>query len=344
MAGERILIVDHDEAAAGECLQLLSAQNFSAEAAGVGLSLLKMSREAFDLILVELSLPEMSGLKLLQRIESMADGVPVVVMAGPGQLQKAVLALKFGARGFITRPFTPREFSIALQAALKKARPVARAKEDGDLLEVLENAHFEAMKALAQAIEAKDHYTGGHCDRMVKYSVAIASEMGLSQLEKKFLRYAAALHDIGKIGIPESILNKPGKLTPEEYEVMKAHPVKGAAIIRGVSFLAPVVPVIYHHQECYDGRGYPGGLTGEEIPLGSRIVAVLDTFDAMTSDRPYRKALPLERAFEELRRYSNRQFDPFIVDLFLRLWEERSWSLQHFSHGYVPGGEIHPTA
>ncbi len=125
---------------------------------------------------------------------------------------------------------------------------------------------------------------------------------------------------------------------------MKAHPVKGAAIIRGVSFLAPVVPVIYHHQECYDGRGYPGGLTGEEIPLGSRIVAVLDTFDAMTSDRPYRKALPLERAFEELRRYSNRQFDPFIVDLFLRLWEERSWSLQHFSHGYVPGGEIHPTA
>ncbi|MFQ5780644.1 MAG: HD-GYP domain-containing protein, partial [Nitrospiria bacterium] len=183
-------------------------------------------------------------------------------------------------------------------------------------------SHFESVKVLAQAIEAKDLNTSGHCDRMVEYALAVADRLGLSQEEKRHLGYGAALHDIGKIGIHESILNKPGKLTEEEYEAMKAHPGIGAEIIKDIEFLSDVVPLIYSHQERYDGTGYPEGLAGEEIPVGARIIAVLDTFDAMTSNRPYRKALPIEAVFSELRRCRGTQFDPNIVDAFIAIIKE----------------------
>lgn len=191
------------------------------------------------------------------------------------------------------------------------------------LFEDLQRTHFEAMKALAQAIEAKDQYTRGHCDRTVEYAMAIAEKLTLSDEEKKALRYAAFLHDVGKIGIHESILAKEGRLTEDEYRMMQSHPSLGADIIKGVEFLEPVVPLVYHHQERYDGKGYPAGLIGEAIPLGARIVAVLDTFDAMTSNRPYRKAMPLDKALAELRRCAGTQFDPQVVGAFVTVLEER---------------------
>jgi response regulator RpfG family c-di-GMP phosphodiesterase len=199
----------------------------------------------------------------------------------------------------------------------------AIAIENVRLFEDLQRAHFEAMKALAQAIEAKDHYTRGHCDRTVEYAMAIAEKLRLPDDERKSLRYAAFLHDVGKIGIHESILSKEGRLTEEEYRMMQTHPSMGADIIRGVEFLAPVVPLVYYHQERFDGKGYPEGLAGESIPLGARIVAVLDTFDAMTSNRPYRKAMSLTQATAELRRCAGTQFDPVVVDAFIAVLEER---------------------
>ncbi|HTP41031.1 MAG TPA: HD domain-containing phosphohydrolase [Nitrospiria bacterium] len=199
----------------------------------------------------------------------------------------------------------------------------AIAIENIRLFEDLQRTHFEAMKALAQAIEAKDQYTRGHCDRTVEYAMAIAEKLSLTDEEKKALRYAAFLHDVGKIGIHESILAKEGRLTEEEYRMMQSHPSLGADIIKGVEFLEPVVPLVYHHQERYDGKGYPAGLVGEAIPRGARIVAVLDTFDAMTSDRPYRKAMPLDRALAELRRCAGSQFDPQVVEAFIAVLEER---------------------
>ena len=199
----------------------------------------------------------------------------------------------------------------------------AIAIENIRLFEDLQRTHFEAMKALAQAIEAKDHYTRGHCDRTVEYAMAIAETLGLPEEERKSLRYAAFLHDVGKIGIHEAILAKEGRLTEEEFRMMRAHPSLGAEIIKGVEFLKPVVPLVYHHQERYDGKGYPEGLSGEAIPLGARIVAVLDTFDAMTSDRPYRKAMPLAQAIVELRRCAGSQFDPRVVEAFIGVLEAR---------------------
>lgn len=188
----------------------------------------------------------------------------------------------------------------------------------------LKESRFDSIKALAEALETKDVYTRGHSDRMVDYAIRIADRLGLSEEEKEYLRYGAILHDIGKIGIPDHILNKPGRLDNEEYDIMKSHPVKGADIIREISFLNPVVPMVLHHQERYDGKGYPSGLAGEDIPIGARIISVLDAYDAMMSDRPYRPAPGASRAIEELKRYSGTQFDPKVVSTFLDILAEES--------------------
>jgi HD-GYP domain-containing protein (c-di-GMP phosphodiesterase class II) len=203
------------------------------------------------------------------------------------------------------------------------------AVENAKLFEVIETKnreleafYFETINALTQAIEVKDVYTGGHGDRLVDFAISVAERLKVSDEEKIWLKYAAALHDIGKIGVKEAILTKPGKLTPEEYEEMKTHPAKGAEIIKELKFLAPVVPIVYHHQERYDGKGYPSGLSGQQIPIGSRIVAVLDAFDAMTTNRPYRRGLPMDVAINELRRYSGVQFDPQVVEAFIQVMSE----------------------
>lgn len=321
MVRERILIIENGDDLPEQSLAILSDHHYETESAkDVHQALGRLSEQPFDLILADLSLPEMNGLQLLHRINKIHGDVPAVVMANSGSIQKAVLSLKLGVQGFVIKPFTPQELLTVVEMALQKDLRVRQEKMR--LLETLESVHFDVIKALSQAIQVKDHYTGDHCDRIVEYSRDIAEKFCLSPVEKKVLAYAAALHDIGKIGIPEAILNKPGRLTEEEYVIMKTHPEKGAAIIQGVGFLAPVIPLIYHHQERYDGLGYPDGLAGEEIPLGSRIVAVLDTFDAMTSDRPYRKALPVERAVAELKRFTHQQFDPLVVDAFLQVLEE----------------------
>jgi response regulator RpfG family c-di-GMP phosphodiesterase len=181
----------------------------------------------------------------------------------------------------------------------------------------LEEAQFDAIKALAEALETKDAYTRDHSDRALLHAVAVAEKMGLSDLHKERLKYAAILHDIGKIGVPEQILNKPAKLTEEEYEIMKTHPEKGAEIIKHIKSLAAVVPLVLYHQERYDGKGYPTGLAGDKIPIESRIVSVLDAFDAMTSDRVYRASPGRKFAVEELKRFAGTQFDPDVVQAFL---------------------------
>lgn len=190
----------------------------------------------------------------------------------------------------------------------------------------LEEANFDTIKALAEALESKDAYTRGHSDRAVAYAVAVAGKLNLGPEQTERLKYAAILHDIGKIGIPDAILNKPGSLTQEEYEVMKTHPERGAEIVRQIKFLSLVTPLVLHHQERFDGLGYPKGLSGDGVPIESRIVSVLDAFDAMTSNRVYRKAPGKEYAVAELRRCAGSQFDPKVVEAFLQVLSEEEGS------------------
>ncbi|MDD5656405.1 MAG: HD-GYP domain-containing protein [Elusimicrobia bacterium] len=188
-----------------------------------------------------------------------------------------------------------------------------------DLLDNLQTFYLEMVQTLARAVDSKDAYTREHSDRARSKARRLASELKLPDQMSRYIEYAALLHDIGKIGIDQSILLKPGKLTPEEYEVMKRHPIIGHQILAPVKYLGPVAQMVLYHQEWYDGRGYPEGLKGEEIPMGARMVAVIDAWDAMRSDRPYRKALSREAATAELRRCAGTQFDPKIVEAFLKI-------------------------
>ena len=188
-----------------------------------------------------------------------------------------------------------------------------------DLFDRLETFYLEMVKTLARAVDSKDQYTHEHSDRASVRARRLAKQMAVPDNEARYIEYAALLHDIGKIGIDEAILLKPGKLTPEEYEQMKKHPVIGHQILAPVKFLGPVAQMVLYHQEWYDGRGYPEGLKGEQIPLGARMVAVIDAWDAMTSDRPYRKALGRDLAIEQLRKGAGTQFDPKVVEAFLKL-------------------------
>lgn len=197
------------------------------------------------------------------------------------------------------------------------AGQAAVALENASLYEDLEMSYFSTVKALARAIEVKDPYTYGHSEKVTEYSLAIARRMGVSEWELKNIKYAAALHDIGKIGIARKILDKPGTLNEEEFVHIKTHPQLGDSIIEPVAFLQEPREIILHHHERYDGKGYPDGLKEEEIPLGARILAVADSFEAMMSDRPYRKALPLEEAMKELEINAGTQFDPRVVEAFL---------------------------
>lgn len=205
-----------------------------------------------------------------------------------------------------------RSFSEGAAVAINNAR----------LYQKIKDSYFEIAKALAQAIEAKDPYTHGHSARVVEYTVLIAQKLDLPEEEKELLKYAAMLHDIGKIGVKGIVLNNPNSLTGEEYDEIKKHPLVGEGIIEPIELLQPIRPLIRHHHEWYNGKGYPDGLSGENIPLGARILAVADTYDAMKSDRPYRKALTEETAILELKGGSGTQFEPKLVEVFLEILKQ----------------------
>ncbi len=215
--------------------------------------------------------------------------------------------------------FTKDDLSLLTTLGSQAALAVYNAQ----LYEAREQALLDTITALAHAIEAKDTYTINHCEKITDRAVTLAQALALPRHEVQNIRLGSILHDVGKIGVPDAILNKPGKLTDEEYEIIKQHAQIGARIVESVSALQGVVPIIRHHQERYDGTGYPDGLAGEEIPIGARIIAVVDAYGAMTEDRVYRKALGHNEAMAELKRFAGRQFDPHVVTAFMRLLKDQ---------------------
>lgn len=211
------------------------------------------------------------------------------------------------------RQFSQDEIATLMRIAAQAAIAVGNARQRESLERLLD----ETAMALSDVIESRDAYTGGHCQRLAVYSKTIAETLGLARSEVEVIRFGAALHDLGKIVVPDSILNKPGKLTPEEFEVIKRHSGDGGRICQRIGFLQKAYPIVYHHHERWDGKGYPDELAGEEIPLGARIVAVADAFDAMVTDRPYRRGMPREEATAILRDGAASQWDAKVVTAFL---------------------------
>jgi putative nucleotidyltransferase with HDIG domain len=199
------------------------------------------------------------------------------------------------------------------------ARIAAIAFQDSRLHEQIQEDYLKTMMTLAVILDARDPYTKRHSENVTRYSVAIAREMGFGSAQIETIRRSSLLHDIGKIGIRDDILLKPGKLSPEEFEQIKIHPLKSQEIVSSLPFLKEVALLVRHHHERFDGKGYPDGKSGEDIELGARIMAVSDSFDAMTTDRPYRKKLPLDQAVNELINCKGTQFDPKVVEHFISI-------------------------
>jgi putative nucleotidyltransferase with HDIG domain len=193
--------------------------------------------------------------------------------------------------------------------------------ENAYLFNDLKRSYFDTIRAVTNSIEARDPYTRGHSQRVSEIAKAIAEELDWSQGETDLIDWGAVLHDVGKIGIPDTVLNKPGKLTDEEYEIIKSHPFIGSEIVKEISFLEPILPYVLQHHERFDGKGYPNGLAGEDISVKARLLAVADCYDAMTTDRPYRKGLEPKIAYNEIVANAGTHFDPEIVKAFEKSWQ-----------------------
>ncbi|MER3415574.1 MAG: response regulator [Gemmataceae bacterium] len=251
----------------------------------------------------------------LQQVRSIADGGMASIICALLRSPRKKLGILHLDRHALQEAFTLDDLHLADAVAAS----ISAGIECAYLVEAQQQLFLQTVTALAQAVELRDQYTGGHTQRVTDYSMLLAEELRLSQSEKRYIQIGTPLHDIGKIGIDDAILRKPGRLTPDEYEIMKSHTVKGAAILETIPELAPVIPIVRHHHERWDGTGYPDGLAQEAIPLLARIVAVADAFDAMTSHRSYRPCLTLAQAFEEVRTKAGSHFDPKCAAAFLSL-------------------------
>jgi putative two-component system response regulator len=309
----RILVVDDEPSIVDVLTRFLTREGYGVVTASNGREALeRVSREPPDLILLDVTMPEIDGFTVCQRLkeDERTALIPITMLTGLDDREHRTRGIEAGADDFLTKPF---EQSI-LRARI---RSQLRMKLLTDHLEHTENVIF----MLAQAVEAKDAYTEGHLRRLRAYGARLAAACRLSPGEVQAVRYGGILHDIGKIGVDEAIIRKPGPLTPEEAAQMRRHPEIGAQIISQMRFAREVAPIISAHHEYWDGSGYPRGLAGEEIPIGARIITIVDAYDAMTTDRPYRAALSQEEAVRRLREARGTQFDPQVLDIFLGLVE-----------------------
>jgi putative two-component system response regulator len=326
-AKERILIVDDEQTVRKSLNKCLTRKGFSCNEAGDATEALKnLKKEPADLVILDIMMPGTSGSELLPQIKTSYPDTAVVMATAVVEPDTIIKCMKNGAQDYITKPFDISELVANIQMVLKKRHLELRLKEKRQVLEgkveeqsrELQKLFIDAIESLVSALEAKDKYTAGHSRRVTKIAVDSGRILGLNSEELENLRWAALLHDIGKIGIDSSVQNKPGTLTPTEYDYILTHCSIGPGIVEPL-VNAKIVEVIRHHHDSYDGSGPGQKVRGEEIPLGARILAVADSFDAMTSDRPYRPAMTALRAIAEIKKCAGTQYDPVVVKAFLKI-------------------------
>ena len=324
---ETILIVDDEEAIRRLLHQKLSGEGYCCvEAGSAEQTLDELRNNAVELVVLDIKMPDKSGTELLPELRARYPDTAVIMATAIVDTDIAIQCMRQGAYDYLTKPFNLDEVVLGVNRALQKRRLELENRDYQQHLEQkveeqakkIRDAFLSAITALAYALEAKDAYTSGHSQRVAETSVVIAKELGMSQESIDKIRLAGLVHDIGKIGIKESVLHKPDKLTNEEYQLIQLHCEAGERILTPIVEDEEILKIVRHHHERYDGGGYPDGLSGEQIPLGARIIAVADTYDAMTSKRPYREAMSIETSCAEIERSKGTQFDPIVADAFLR--------------------------
>jgi len=317
-----ILAVD-DEKSNLDLLQRIFKNKYNVLLASSGreaLDILEEHGKEISLIVSDQKMPIMEGTELFKRIYEKYPDIVKILLTGYSNIDILVEAInECHLFQYILKPFEPEQLCMIVESGIKKYEiSTSRTQILRDLSELF----YKTIKSIAYALDAKDKYTLGHSMRVTLYSLALAKHLNLSDDLLEEIETTGLLHDIGKIAIPEKILLKPGKLTIEEYEVIKTHPALGGKLVSGIEKLKLISNWLKSHHERYDGRGYPEGLSGEQIPISSRIIAIADTYDAMTSDRSYRKALSHEEAIKEIRTCSGTQFDPNLAELFVSIRNE----------------------
>lgn len=277
-----------------------------------GIDILKQKR--VDIVLSDVGLPGINGIELTKKLEKMYLDIPVVLLTGLNDLSSVKSALRNGASDYLIKPVKIEELPVVIERNLERRR-----LESNRLQQNTSEILLKALRALMRALDAKDEYSSGHSQRVVVLAMRMADELKLNEEERYTLQLSAFLHDIGKIGMPDSILKKADSLEDYEFRRAKDHPVIGSKIIAEIEELGDVASIVRHHHERFDGTGYPDGLKGEAIPFFSRILAILDSYEALVSDRVYRKAINKTQALEEIDKNAGLQFDPFLVDVFSRV-------------------------
>lgn len=307
---ERILLADDDAAVRALLRTLMIGEGYAVTEAPNGRAALAALAEhgPFDLLVLDVRMPGRDGLEVTRRVRADPTTAltPVILVTGGGALEDKIAGLDAGATDFLTKPFEAPELLARVRAALRMKAAIDRLESTQGVL-----------VALANAVEAKDPSTEHHCDRLGGLAMTLGRLARLDAEAVEAIGYGAALHDIGKIGVAETILRKPARLTDAEWAEIRRHPEIGARIVRPLRLGAIVAPVVRGHHERWDGHGYPDGLRHEQIPIGARIVALVDSFDAMTHERPYREGMPIDAALAELAREAGRQFDPALAALFI---------------------------
>jgi putative two-component system response regulator len=316
-----ILVAD-DQCSNRELLEeLLAPHGFTVITAADGASALhQLTQHQVDLVLLDVMMPDLSGFEVCAKLKNNPDTflIPVVLITALSEKQDRIEGIKAGADDFLIRPVDHTEL-------LARVRSLLTLKHRTDELERAESVLF----SLARSIEAKDPYTGGHCERLSDYATTLGEHLGLREEQIVAIRRAGIVHDIGKVAVPDAVLLKPGRLTEEEWKIIREHPVVGERICAPLKSFRLVLPIIRHHHEKFDGSGYPDGLQGEAIPITARIIQIADVFDALTTDRPYKKAFSTAAALQTMRdEVAKGWWDPRIFERFEQLvTSDRSNSL-----------------
>jgi response regulator RpfG family c-di-GMP phosphodiesterase len=344
--GEKILIVDDEANVRAVLLKHFEEEGSECVASPNALDALdQMTKQDFSLIISDVMMPGMSGMEFLRLAKKQSPETAFIMITGLMDINTAIDSLRIGAYDFITKPFELTAIRRAVDRALDRRRLLIenrfyreelerqvreRTFELNEALYDVEESYTITLEALVTALDAREHETHAHSQRVRQYTLTLAQNLGLKHDDLIQVGRGALLHDVGKIGVQDSILLKPGKLNEAEWVEMRKHPQIGYNILQSIEFLSPAAEIVLCHQERWDGKGYPHGLAGLDIPLGARIFAVVDTLDAMTSDRPYRKAMSFDVALAEIRACSGTQFDPRVVSAFLSIPTE-SWIAIHDS-------------
>ncbi len=331
MEKEKILVVDDEPAIRALVEHVAAGSGFKADSASDTSGAMEaMSKADYPLVICDIRMPGNNGIWLLKEIKKSYPDTQVVMLTASDNLEDAIESLNLGAEGYMLKPPSIDEISHSIEKAIELHRLVIRDRQHkkwmAQKLEEqkarIKDLFVGSMKALATSLEAKDKYTKGHSDMVTELSTSLVKFIRMEEELLGKIEAAASLHDIGKIGTRDAVLNKPGKLTGEEYEHVKKHAAMGERIVKPLIDDKDVTDGVRHHHERFDGKGYPDGLVDSQIPRTARIIALADAFDAMTSDRPYRKGYSREEAIGRIKQDAGKQFDPELVEKFLEMMEK----------------------